>query len=313
MNNSVIIAVAYHRKSHIVSNDCLVPIQVGAANHELDLGIQRDDQGDNISHLNPFLSEMTAMYYLWKNCKGRHYYGLCHYRRFFTYQPIPLLNVIFDFMCFYLTKVVHCFNSHLRYTRIPYVLSSESNLEEKQNIFLNRLLNEVAVSKFDFYCTKKVSLSTRTVYEHFSFICGYQRIDELKGIIENHYTDYLPYLVKSLKSSSYYSANLAIFSADLFDRYNSFVFNVLRFHFGLNMGDWETVKAFPSQRLYLRQPGYLAELLTDVFIRKLISEGKKHKEVNILYVLPDNEIIPKNKFTKFLLRMGIFNVNFLKK
>ena len=50
-----------------------------------DLGIIGDDTGDNISYLNPYYCEMTAMYYAWKNIKAD-YKGLCHYRRFFTFE-----------------------------------------------------------------------------------------------------------------------------------------------------------------------------------------------------------------------------------
>ena len=36
---------------------------------------------DNINHLNPYISEATASYYLWKHCKDK-YVGQVHYRRF---------------------------------------------------------------------------------------------------------------------------------------------------------------------------------------------------------------------------------------
>ena len=48
-----------------------------------DLGYIGDDTGDNISRLNPFLDEVTALYWIWKNTSHTHT-GFCHYRRFFT-------------------------------------------------------------------------------------------------------------------------------------------------------------------------------------------------------------------------------------
>ena len=42
-----------------------------------------DDTGDNISRLNLYLNEITALYWLWKNTRHTTL-GLCHYRRFFT-------------------------------------------------------------------------------------------------------------------------------------------------------------------------------------------------------------------------------------
>lgn len=56
------------------------PIQVGAALTEKHIAKLQDNTGDNISHKNPKYSEMTAMYWAWKNRKDD-YMGICHYRR----------------------------------------------------------------------------------------------------------------------------------------------------------------------------------------------------------------------------------------
>lgn len=48
-----------------------------------DFGYLGDDTGDNISRLNLYLNEYTALYWMWKNTRHTTL-GLCHYRRFFT-------------------------------------------------------------------------------------------------------------------------------------------------------------------------------------------------------------------------------------
>ena len=50
-----------------------------------DLGYIGDNTGDNISKLNPYLNELTAMYWIWKNT-SHDYVGTAHYRRFFSNQ-----------------------------------------------------------------------------------------------------------------------------------------------------------------------------------------------------------------------------------
>lgn len=80
---TVKILVSCHKKCEIPDNDCFFPIHVGKALSEVDLGFQGDDTGDNISERNRKYSELTAVYWAWKNLPPVDYIGLCHYRRYF--------------------------------------------------------------------------------------------------------------------------------------------------------------------------------------------------------------------------------------
>ena len=48
--------------------------------------ILRDDAGDTIAERNPEYSEMTAIYWIWKNVSDLDAVGFCHYRRLFDFR-----------------------------------------------------------------------------------------------------------------------------------------------------------------------------------------------------------------------------------
>lgn len=78
------IVVASH-KSYWMPNDPLyLPVQVGAAGKPSIEGFQRDDEGDNISSDNNHYSELTGLYWAWKNLRDPSAIGLVHYRRHFA-------------------------------------------------------------------------------------------------------------------------------------------------------------------------------------------------------------------------------------
>lgn len=87
------IFVAAHKPS--VFPDCatIMPIQVGCAVAEqsgrpLFEDTLHDDDGENISELNPMYSELTAQYWAWKNVDAD-YYGFAQYRRYFDFTETP--------------------------------------------------------------------------------------------------------------------------------------------------------------------------------------------------------------------------------
>ena len=68
-----------------------IPLQVGHAIHE-NLGYLTDNTGDNISDKNQCYSELTGLYWIWKNYTDADYLGLCHYRRYFLNSDGKLMT-----------------------------------------------------------------------------------------------------------------------------------------------------------------------------------------------------------------------------
>ncbi len=68
-----------------------IPLQVGHAVHE-DYGYLGDDTGENISDKNQYYSELTGLYWIWKNDFKSDFLGLCHYRRYFLTKDNRLMT-----------------------------------------------------------------------------------------------------------------------------------------------------------------------------------------------------------------------------
>lgn len=79
---TVKVIVATHKSYEMPSDGMYLPVHVGAAGKK-SIGYQRDDEGENISRLNPYYCELTGLYWAWKNLK-EDYIGLVHYRRHFA-------------------------------------------------------------------------------------------------------------------------------------------------------------------------------------------------------------------------------------
>lgn len=80
--------VAAHKAYRMPADSMYLPIHVGKAGKDLELGYQGDHTGENISEKNPTFCELTGLYWAWKHLDAE-YIGLCHYRRQFRGTPGP--------------------------------------------------------------------------------------------------------------------------------------------------------------------------------------------------------------------------------
>lgn len=76
------LAVASHMPYWIPRDGLYLPVQAGSAMSEPIEGFVADDSGENISLRNPNYSELTVLYWIWKNLDAPAA-GLVHYRRHF--------------------------------------------------------------------------------------------------------------------------------------------------------------------------------------------------------------------------------------
>lgn len=78
---STTIFVMTHKEFWPPSDKMYVPLQVGREGKE-SLSYLGDNTGDNISEKNQYYSELTGVYWVWKNYHQSENVGICHYRRF---------------------------------------------------------------------------------------------------------------------------------------------------------------------------------------------------------------------------------------
>lgn len=78
--------VCCHKLDVMATQKPYLPIHVGKVLSTVDMGIQSDAEGENISAKNRSYCELTGMYWAWKNMKNVDVIGLCHYRRYFDFH-----------------------------------------------------------------------------------------------------------------------------------------------------------------------------------------------------------------------------------
>ncbi len=180
------IIVATHKPYTMPGDSMYLPVQVGAAGR-LSIGFQRDDQGENISRLNPYYCELTGLYWSWKNLDAD-YIGLAHYRRHFKGKK----------------KGKTPFDSVLT--------SSEA---------------EKLLKNTDIILPKKRNYVIESVASHYGHTHYAADLNKTRGIIATQFPEYLPAFDRHMKSTSSHMFNMFIMKKELLDSYCSFLFPVL--------------------------------------------------------------------------------------
>lgn len=283
MNKSIKILVAHHKKSLVIKNDVYLPIHVGKALHkDIDLGIQGDDEGDNISKENPIYCEMTAWYWAWKNLKAD-YVGLCHYRRYFTFEKLPFFKSLKQEIRYWYIRFFGNIikNGKTMFYSPSLMINNVEDYKEKANIFYRKISKILNEKEYDIVAPVPFRFSGYNNGQHFN-VLGREHFELLSEIIKNDVPEYYDDYKKTMEGDSLFAANMAIFSYELFTEYCNFVFPILQKH------KEETIKNkwcydIINEKSYFRRSGYFAEILTSTFISKKIRESKKCLLVNTMF------------------------------
>ena len=184
------ILVATHKKYWMPKDDIYIPLHVGR-DGKADLGYIGDNSGENISAKNANYSELTGLYWAWKNIKCD-YIGLCHYRRYFAGK-----------------------NLHT------------NNAEKKKAVILHRQDYEKLLREYDVILPVKRNYYIETVRSQYEHAHNKRDINEAEKIVTELYPEYSEAFAKVMGRTKLHILNMFVMNKALFDEYCSWLFSIL--------------------------------------------------------------------------------------
>lgn len=241
-NSELKILVCYNKPYTMppLDDGILLPVQGGKALSKIDLGFQADNEVngqpcDNISEKNDSYSEMSVMYWAWKNLKKLYpdvkYVGLFHYRRFFSFHNVPFTS--FEVMP----------DSEIESYRInPQKVIS---ILESGRIILNTKRNfpYSLMTQYCFCCVREDYITTKEV---------------IKTKFPDYYNDFIAVMERNNKIFNY---NMFVMKYEDFEKYCEWLFAVL--------AEIEPLVPYQNYTAYQKRVfAFLAERLFNVYVRK---------------------------------------------
>ena len=244
----------------ITKEPCYVNIWAGQNKEANCQGLTGDNTGDNISSKNKYYSELTGLYWVWKNTQ-QEIVGSVHYRRFFTAQPEPFLQSCRRLL-YYLVGI-HYKRYGLIYT-------------QRVNQFRDAILTEQEIDEI--LTNNDIILPVRrklkyTVEEHYNRYHDFSDLNLIKSIIKDKYPDFNEALEEVLCGKRLYANNMMIMRRADFDQCMSWLFDILfEFEKRVNLDDYQGYQ----QRIL----GFMAERLLNVWF---IASSLRIKELPVIY------------------------------
>lgn len=251
----------HYQPGQAIANDSTyIPVWAGKNNSSVKCNLIGDDTGVNISDKNKYYSELTGIYWAWKN-NSADIWGTCHYRRFFTVYPEPLG---------YKIKRIFYYLARIGRKRHGLIYTSDFNYWKNKIIDKNTVLN--------LFCDYDAIMPVRrklkySIEKHYS---RYHNIDDLhllRKILSDRSPEYVESFDSMLKQKRLYANNMFILRNDRFEELMNWLFGVLfEFENQIKLSDYQGYQ----ERIF----GFLSErLITCWFMR----QNLKVKELNLIY------------------------------
>ena len=248
MGTNVKVLISCHKETDVVNTECFMPVQVGTSLAQKELpGMAHDNDGENISELNPMYCELTEQYWAWKNL-DLDYYGFCHYRRYFNF-------------------------SDRMFKEDSYGNIIEGYIDNRtiKKYAWNDQAVEALVNDYDVIITerKDISSSPWRFKNSFAHYKGAKLLHEkdyqmMLDIIDEKYPDYSKDAHDFANGSVTCFCNMYILRKDLFFSYCEWMFDILdTFCARTDMSHYSTEAR--------RTPGHLSERLFNIYLNHLLA------------------------------------------
>ena len=167
------------------------------------LPLEGDDGGENISGRNGGYSELTGLYYAWKNWTDADAIGLVHYRRYFGHPSL-------------LTPAGFAFKS-------GEPLAGEGPFER----VLTGAETERLFTRCDIIVPEKRRYVIESLFTHYASTHDARHLVLARDIIAKEHTDYIPAVDQAYSRRWGYMFNMGVFKREVLEDYCRFLFPVL--------------------------------------------------------------------------------------
>ena len=268
--------------SETIDNPLYLNVRCGAVYDKREnIDMLGDNTGDNISEKRESFSELTVMYWAWKNVEAD-YYGLFHYRRYFSFSGEKPKEV--NVAGLYCEKYLS--NKSINKYQLNNIEIMTNMISQYDGIYME----PVDVQKV--LTPKGYKKNVKDHFISYDVFIEAKYIDLALEYIKEKYPKIYPYAINYLNKPKHIGYNVFILKKELFFEYCTFLFDILNHNEKKTLIDSEYYCP-----LQYRSPAFLAELLNGIYATYLMEKQYKIKSLPLIFFNnTEKQIIHKHSY-----------------
>lgn len=278
-------------EAETIDNPLYVNVRCGAVYDKREnIDMLGDDTGDNISEKRNMYNELTVQYWAWKNVEAD-YYGLCHYRRHFSFAEKKSSERTNEQVLLYKEEYL---NKHtvekygINDANLIYNLVSEYDCIVQEGSDVRKLQimpGHIIRNLFDYW---------KYIDDVIGYI-KYEIIEQVLEYIKEKYPEIYPYAMQYLNGYYYVGFNCFIMKKNIFNEYCSYLFDTLNYVEEIlnNSNEYESYSKKRMQTYAL-----IGEISTGIYAYFLEQKNIKVKHLPLIFFKnseKQKELIPFSK------------------